>query len=280
MVNTSISSVQVIKKSQGIACSQSDLLAVEEPLEIRLGFGGLIDRKEKSISVTMRTPGQDLELAIGFLFTEGIINATHQVLSVRHCEHVKPEEHGNVIRVELQPEVEFDLSKLDRHFYTTSSCGVCGKTSIEAVHTTCGIILTANKVSENIIHQSPDKLREAQRVFEYTGGLHAAGLFSIDTGNLLLMREDVGRHNAVDKLIGALLNDENIKVEQTFILVSGRASFELVQKVVMAKIPIMAAVGAPSSLAADLAGKTGLTLLGFVRNESFNIYCGNERIEN
>ncbi len=280
MVNTSIGATEVINRKGGNAKRQPDLLAVEEPLEIRLGYGVLEERKEKPIAVTMRTPGHDHELAFGFLFTEGIIQSPKQILSIRYCEKVKPEERGNVIRVELQPEVEFDLSKLDRHFYTSSSCGVCGKASIEAVYTNCNAISSNNKVAEETVHHSPDKLREAQRVFEHTGGLHAAGLFSVETGDLLLMREDVGRHNAVDKLVGAMVNDENIKVAQTFLLVSGRASFELVQKAVMAQIPIMAAVGAPSSLAVDLARKSGLTLLGFVRNESFNIYCGEERVKN
>jgi FdhD protein len=277
MISTSVGATQIIKRSGGVAEVQPDLLAVEEPLEIRLGYGELIDRKEKSIAVTMRTPGHDLELALGFFYTEGIINAKSQVLSIKHCEKVKAEEKGNVLRVELQPEVDFDIKKLDRHFYTSSSCGVCGKASIEAVYTNCELIESANTIDEEIIHGSPDKLRKAQQVFEYTGGLHASGLFNLN-GDLLLIREDVGRHNALDKMIGALITDESINTDDTFVLVSGRASFELVQKAAMAHIPILAAVGAPSSLAVELAKTSGMTLLGFVRNNSFNIYCGESRV--
>ncbi|MEQ8925397.1 MAG: formate dehydrogenase accessory sulfurtransferase FdhD [Fulvivirga sp.] len=270
VTHTNISNVK-----NGSVMQKSDLLAVEEPLEIRIGYGDM-KREEKKIAVTMRTPGQDLELALGFLFTEGIIRSASNIVSIRHCENVKEEEQGNVVRVEVSPEVDINLAGLERNFYTTSSCGVCGKASIDSIHQQCERIKSDCVFAEAVIHASPQTLREAQNVFEHTGGLHAVGLFDT-TGKLILLREDVGRHNAFDKLVGAILNT-SIKPEEHFILVSGRASFELVQKAVMLGIPLMAAVGAPSSLAVDLAEKSNLTLLGFVRNNSFNIYTNTFRV--
>lgn len=273
-----VGKAEILKIGEGIPAIRPDLIAVEEPLEIRIGFGKEGQREQRSISVTMRTPGHDFELALGFLFTENIISAYDEVISIRYCQDAgKQEERENVVRVELSPEVQVDFKKIERHFYTSSSCGVCSKTSIDAVKTGCPVLHSSLKVDENIIHQAPAILRREQQVFEYTGGLHAAGLFS-QQGELIIMREDVGRHNALDKLVGAALVKQMVPLADYFVLVSGRASFELVQKSLMAGIPLMAAVGAPSSLAVALATDFNMTLLGFVRNHSFNVYCGRERL--
>ena len=277
MANTSVGPTEIIKISTKGRSQHPDLLAVEEPLEIRLNYGPLENRLEKAIAVTMRTPGHDHELAFGFLYTEGIVQDINQVVSISHCENVKEEERGNVIKVALHPEVSFDVTKLDRHFYTNSSCGVCGKASIEAVETGCKVLINHDQFSESVIHNAPNRLREAQKVFEHTGGLHAAGFFNLE-GKLKIMREDVGRHNALDKLVGAGI-EMKTDLAHGFVLVSGRASFELIQKAVMASVPLLAAVGAPSSLAVGLAKRMGMTLLGFVRNGGFNIYCGEQRIK-
>ena len=254
---------------------REDLLAVEEPLEIQLGYERKGWRVHKSISITMRTPGADRELAAGFLFTEGILTSAAQIEEI----HVS-EEDENVIRVELRSEVEVDLRRLERHFYTASSCGVCGKASIAALNLNgrqprplAGPIFDAA-----VIHRVPDTLRATQAVFEQTGGLHAAALFNTE-GDLDGLREDVGRHNAVDKLIGGqLLAGKSLPLSERGLFVSGRASFELVQKALAAGLPLLAAVGAPSSLAVELAQTHGMTLLGFVRNGRFNIYAGEKRI--
>jgi FdhD protein len=258
----------------------SDVLAVEEPLEIRLLYGPKEAREEKSITVSMRSPGQDVELAAGFLYTEGIITHPQQLLSVRHCSNIsKPEEWQNVIKVELAPDLKIDLDKLHRHFYTTSSCGVCGKSSIEAIRTASSPCLppASPLFRTTVVHQLPGLLEQAQSLFAHTGGLHAAALFSTG-GELILLREDVGRHNAVDKLLGAALFRDLLPLHHSLLLVSSRASFELVQKAVVAGLPIMASIGAPSSLAVQTASAFGLSLLGFVRNNRFNIYTGKERI--
>ncbi len=268
-------------KVQGMGHNTSpDLLAVEEPLEIRLGFGPPEAREQRSLSVTMRTPGHDHELVLGFLLTEGIIRSRQEFTHLEYCQDVrKPEEAGNVIRVELVPEAHPDWDKLARHFYTGSSCGVCGKSSIEAVHQqACAPLpLATPAVSATLIHELPKKLRAAQNVFEHTGGLHATAIFNT-AGELLLLREDIGRHNALDKAIGALQNNPELSPGNCIALVSGRAGFELVQKCVVAGLPILAAVGAPSSLAVSLAQESGLSLLGFVRQQRFNIYTGKQRI--
>lgn len=250
-----------------------DLLVAEEPLELRLGHGPVDDRQEIRLSVTMRTPGHDDELARGFLFTEGLITAADDLLRVAYCEDVKPEERGNVVRAELRPDIAVDPARWQRNFYTSSSCGVCGKSSIEAVHATCKrTIVPWGAVDSALITALPDRMRDSQTVFKHTGGIHAAALFN-KLGELLLLREDVGRHNAVDKVIGAAL-ERKMNVADCMLLVSGRAGFELVQKCVVAGIPLMAAVGAPSSLAVTLARESGLTLIGFLRGERFNIYAG------
>ncbi len=252
---------------------QPDELAVEEPLEIRLGYDQDGRRMHRSVSITMRTPGHDRELAAGFLFTEGIIDAPEQVAGIRGCGR------SNAVRVDLRPGVDVDLDRLERHFYTTSSCGVCGKTSMAAVRVACPNRPIEDRpvVEASVIHGLPSALRAAQPTFERTGGLHASALFDVG-GALLASREDVGRHNALDKLIGAQFLEGSTPLSTAVLLVSGRASFELVQKAAVAGIPILAAVGAPSSLAVELAREHGMTLLGFVREDRFNIYTGAGRI--
>ena len=249
-----------------------DLLAVEEPLEIRIG--------ERPVSITMRTPGREFDLAAGFLFTEGILLEREQIQSIRYTQpNGNSRQAHNSVTVELKPEVEIDLTGLERHFYTTSSCGVCGKTSIEAVEAKGCAVLARNgpAISSSTIHALPDTLRRSQAVFDRTGGLHASALFD-DCGKLIDLREDVGRHNALDKLIGSQFLEGKTPLGNRIVLVSGRASFELIQKAAMAGIPVLAAVGAPSSLAVELAQRVQMTLLGFVREGRFNIYSGSWRI--
>jgi FdhD protein len=278
-LKSSVKNIEVKRITNSDSEVRPDLLAIEEPLEIRIGFGAVGERHQKSLSITMRTPGHDFELTLGFLFTEGIINSFNQVESIKYCEDVgRQEEKDNVVRVELKPEVKIDFQKLQRNFYTTSSCGVCGKSSIQAVQQQCNLLPVQWQITPDVIHALPDKLREAQSVFEFTGGLHATGLFHHHTGKLVLLREDVGRHNALDKVIGAQLFEDKVPLSDYVVLVSGRASFELVQKAALAGIPLLAAVGAPSSLAVQLAQDTGITLLGFVRDNRFNIYSHPERI--
>ncbi len=257
--------------------SKTDTLAVEEPLEIRIGYIQNNRPIHKAISITMRTPGKDFELATGFLFTEGILKSNSQIKSIKHCG--KFPNNQNTVRIDLQENISVDLKKLERNFYTTSSCGVCGKSSLEALATGAKPIEKTGfpLVSYEIINELSLKLRDAQNVFDETGGLHAAGLFDVD-GNLLFLQEDVGRHNALDKLIGEQFLQEKLPLSDKILFLSGRASFELVQKAVMAQIPIIAAVSAPSSLAVEAAKEFGITLLGFVRDGRFNVYAGNERI--
>jgi FdhD protein len=262
------------------ATVHDERLAVEEPLEIRLGFTRDGRREAKSVSITMRTPGDDESLAAGFLFTEGVVASPDSIQEIRPCGPADSVSgRRNVIRVELTEDITFDFSRLERHFYTSSSCGVCGKTSIEALQS-CNppqLALSEPRIDARIIHAMPDALRAAQSVFDATGGLHAAGLFDA-CGALVGLREDVGRHNAVDKLLGEFFLARRTPLSRHALLVSGRASFELVQKSLMAGVPILAAVGAPSSLAVELANRFGMTLLGFVRNERFNAYSGEWRI--
>ena len=263
-MNRNILTVPVQRFEGDSSASFQDLLAVEEPLEIRLG--------DKTISITMRTPGQDAELAAGFLFTEGILEGPHQILDIQHAK--------NSIAVQINPDVEVDFERLQRNFYTTSSCGVCGKASIEALRIQgCPVLpRSSTAMDATLIHGLPQAQRNEQAVFQRTGGLHAAALFDLK-GNFILLREDVGRHNAVDKLIGAEMLAGRTPLSNTLLLVSGRASFELTQKALMAGIPILAAVGAPSSLAVETAQRFNMTLIGFVRDGRFNIYSGAERIQ-
>jgi FdhD protein len=263
-VSRNILTVPVLKVEDHSSLSVQDLLAVEEPLEIRLG--------DKTVSITMRTPGHDAELAAGFLITEGILSAREQIRTIdpRH----------NSVTVRLRAGEEVDFERLERHFYTTSSCGVCGKASIDALHVQgCRAVPHDTlKLAPETVHALPGTLRSGQSVFDRTGGLHAAALFDA-AGTLLLSREDVGRHNAVDKVIGAEFLAGNLPLSDKLLLVSGRASFELTQKAIMAGIPVLAAVGAPSSLAVETARRFNMTLLGFVRDTRFNIYSGASRIQ-
>lgn len=288
MASAATSTAEITRVSSSeTAVISSDLLAVEEPLEIRIG---LPDGTHRAVSITMRTPGNDGELAAGFLFTEGILQRPAQIKQIRHCglKIAKGTDsleravalNSNTIRVDLNEGVSVDLKSLDRHFYTTSSCGVCGKSSIEALRTGVQILPSNERlnVSANVVQSLPVMLRESQEVFERTGGLHASALFTAK-GKLDILREDVGRHNALDKVIGAKFMAGETPLSDSILLVSGRASFELVQKALMAGIPVLAAVGAPSSLAVELAAEYGMTLIGFLRENRFNIYCGAERIE-
>jgi FdhD protein len=262
--------------------SDTDLLAAEEPLEIVLAFGESNNRRRQSISVTMRTPtGNDFELALGFLLTEGVISSYKDVISVRYtASELDKTAQANIVQIDLQPSIKFDAEKLQRHFYTSSSCGVCGKTSIDMVQTTSCFWLKKGLpiVKSTILRTLPEKLRKAQAVFEATGAIHAAALFDTE-GVLIAVREDVGRHNALDKLIGWAMQHNRLPLSNHILLVSGRSSFELVQKALMAGIPILAAVGAPSSLAVQLANENGMTVVGFLKEHRFNIYSSFERIE-
>lgn len=264
------------------ASADTDALATEEPLEIVLVFGAAKHRQRQSISITMRTPtGHDFELAVGFLFTEGVIKNYKDVMSVRYTARELDETaQTNVVQVDLTPSVTFDVTTLQRHFYTSSSCGVCGKTSLDLVQTTSSFWLKKDVplVKSAVLMDLPEKLRAAQSVFEETGGIHAAALFDRE-GVLLAVREDVGRHNALDKLIGWALQQQLLPLSNYILLVSGRSSFELVQKALMAGIPIIAAVGAPSSLAVQLADENNMTVVGFLKHNRFNIYSSFERIE-
>jgi FdhD protein len=246
---------------------------VEEPLEIRVGG--------KALAVTMRTPGSDMELAAGFLVSEGVISGADHVLAQRYCAGATDEGLNtyNVLDVSLAAGVAPPDPSVERAFYTTSSCGLCGKASLDAVRTTARWSVAEDDVvvTAELLAQLPDRLREAQKVFDRTGGLHAAGLFTAD-GELVALREDVGRHNAVDKVVGWALQAGRLPLRQTVLLVSGRASFELAQKAWMAGIPVLAAVSAPSSLAVDLAEEAGMTLVGFLRGPTMNVYSRADRI--
>jgi FdhD protein len=269
-----------IRRVGSEAAVADDVVATEEPLEIRVGYTAADGRRvERSLSVTMRTPGRDQELAVGFLYTEGIIRSRQDVSSVGPCGPPAANGLVNVVRVELAPGVAVDLERLERHFYTSSSCGVCGKSSIEAVAVQGRYDLhaAALKIRGDVLGGLPAALKTQQAVFEQTGGLHASGLFDAE-GRILLVREDVGRHNALDKLIGNRLMAESLPLYDRGILVSGRASFELMQKAMMAGCPLLAAVGAPSSLAVELAQEFGMTLVGFLKRDRFNVYAGQDRV--
>lgn len=279
---SSIVDVPIVKMDRRRGRSeQRDELAVEEPLEIRLAWGAGARRAQRSLAVTMRTPGDDVSLAVGFLVSEGIVRSRADYVEAAHCgPAVREDGTSNVVKIALAPHVDVDWPAVERHVYTTSSCGVCGKTSLEAVRTASPhrAVPGTPRVAARILHGLPDALRAAQASFARTGGLHAAGLFEPD-GTLALAREDVGRHNAVDKVVGDAVRAGTLPLADRVLLVSGRASFELVQKAVMAGVPLLAAVGAPSSLAVELAREQALTLVGFVRDDRFNVYAGAERID-
>lgn len=270
--------VPVVRVRGDVAESALDQLAAEEPLEVRLRWGARRDARVQRLAVTMRTPGDDAALALGFLWGEGVIRSPDDVLDVAHTPVQGGRRDPNIVVVTLADGVRVDVGRLERHVYTTSSCGVCGKASLEAVATVGAPPLPAGpSLLPVTIHALPGALRQRQAVFEQTGGLHAAALFAPD-GSLVRVREDVGRHNAVDKLVGSFLEAGEAVPAEHGLLVSGRASFELAQKALMAGVPVLAAVGAPSSLAVDLAEAHGMTLLGFVRDGRFNAYTGAERL--
>ncbi|MGH3788443.1 MAG: formate dehydrogenase accessory sulfurtransferase FdhD [Pseudonocardiaceae bacterium] len=263
----------VLRLSADHRSRRPDQLAVEEPMELRVGG--------RALAVTMRTPGHDVELAHGFLLTEGAIGSVGDVVAARYCDAVDGDGRNtyNVLDVTLAPGIDSPPRGVDRNFYTTSSCGVCGKASLDAVrlHSRFSPADDPASISPDTLFALPDALRAGQRLFDSTGGLHAAGLFTVE-GRLLAVREDVGRHNAVDKVLGWALLDGHIPARGCVLMVSGRASFELVQKAVMAGVPMLAAVSAPSSLAVDLAAEAGLTLVGFLRGTTMNVYAGAKRI--
>ena len=264
--------ISVAKMRGKMRESVDDRVAIEEPLEIRLGYAVDGERHTSSVSITMRTPGHDEDLATGFLVSESIIRSAADVAIVKPCKG------DNAIRVELEAGVEVDLERLQRHFYTTSSCGVCGKASLDALRVV-GVepLVDRTRFPLDEVIRLPARLREAQTTFDETGGLHAAAAFN-PYGELLIVREDVGRHNAVDKVIGALLADGRLPATQLGLMVSGRASFELMQKALVAGMPMLAAISAPSSLAVELAQEFNVTLVGFLRGDTFNVYAGEERI--
>lgn len=273
-------SIEISKFGDAGITLKTDDVAVEEPLEIQVSSTSADGAAAKSVSITMRTPGADHELAIGFLFTEGIITSADQVLSVQHHGETDPDSGlRNVVRVDIDPNVDLHLDRLERHFYTTSSCGVCGKASLDALRVSGQSSLAAHQTlfSAKLLTDMPDIVREHQPLFSKTGGLHAAAIFGPD-GEIAIVKEDVGRHNATDKAIGALFSAGRLPANQMALLVSGRASFELMQKALVAGIPLLAAVGAPSSLAVKMAKEFNMTLIGFLRDGSFNIYAGSERI--
>lgn len=267
-------STRVHRIEDGIDRFRTDTLAAEEPLEIRVNG--------RPLTVTMRTPGHDFELAAGFLVSEGVIHAADDIASIRYCAGAVVDDVNtyNVVDVRLGVHVPEPSVSLERNFYTTSSCGVCGKASLDAVRTVARWSVDQDDlvVDPEFLTRLPIALRDAQRVFEDTGGLHAAGLFD-SVGGLLVVREDVGRHNAVDKVIGHALLEDMLPLRRTALMVSGRASFELLQKALMAGVPLLAAVSAPSSLAVELAREAGLTLVGFLRGRSMNVYAGAGRVQ-
>lgn len=275
-----IAKAEIVKVQGQQRSHLQDFVVAEEPLEIRLGFLKNGTRQQKSISVTMRTPGHDEELALGFLFTEGIIGSAAQVAGFSRPPVRWKQAKENVLVVELADGVSVDFGRLERHFYTSSSCGVCGKASIEAIRVQGRFELPEPlpTFEAEVLHKLPELLASRQSIFDCTGGLHGAALFDA-TGQLLLSREDVGRHNALDKLIGTALQQDLLPLSNSLVLVSGRAGFELVQKSVLAGAAALAAVGAPTSLSVELAEEAGMTLVGFLRNGQFNIYACPERIK-
>ncbi len=271
--------IEVIRVGAQSTESKPDLVVSEEPLEIRIGHGQEDKREQFSVSVTMRTPGNDEALCLGFLFTEGIINTMDEVTSVKYCEDLgRAEGMENLMRVELKPSVSISDEQFKRNFYTTSSCGVCGKASIDSIKVSCQPLSEEKiQVSKEVLFGLSESLRSSQDVFKHTGGLHASGLFDTQ-GTLIAHQEDVGRHNALDKLIGTGLIKDTLPFSEAVLVLSGRISFELVQKALRAGIQIIAAVGAPSSLAVSLAEEFGMTLVGFLKNDRFNVYSGKERV--
>jgi FdhD protein len=287
------SSARVWVVGEGAAELRQDQVATEEPLEIRLRAGlaervGPVpvftrrgqDPRQRTVAITMRTPGADFELAAGFLYGEGIVSSREEIVAISHCTDADLDEDKryNIVQVDLRRGVLPDLAALERHFYTTSACGVCGKASLEALKIRgAPVIAPGPVVDPAVLRALPEKLRAGQGIFAATGGLHAAALFDAE-GTLLALREDVGRHNAVDKLVGWALLEGRLPLSGQIVMVSGRTSFEILQKSLMAGAPVVCAVSAPSSLAIAVAREFGLTLIGFLRGERFNVYAGMERV--
>ena len=274
MVNKQVEQIIIQKISTGQVTEADDKVAVEEPLEIQLAYSIATGRMQKNIAVTMRTPGNDEELAAGFLFTEGIIKNAAAIQEIK-----QQSSDENRVLVTLHENILPVLANAARNFYSTSSCGVCGKASIDAIRTVSvyGDEQDDICIPAPVLYHLQDNLKKQQQVFEDTGGIHASALFNLD-GNFMMLREDVGRHNALDKIIGTALLKNELPLNKCILFLSGRASFELVQKTVMAGIKIIAAVGAPSSLAVEMAKEAGITLIGFLKNDRFNIYSGKQRI--
>ena len=270
------SKVRVRVVEDGRARVRPDALATEEPMEIRVVSGG----SRQTVAVTMRTPGADFELAAGFLYGEGIVSSPEDVKKISYCvdPDVDAEQQYNIVNVELRAGRKYDPRPLERHFYTTSACGVCGKASLEQLELRgCAVIPPGPEIAAEKIYSLPEKLREAQGLFEATGGLHAAALFDAE-GDLLALREDVGRHNATDKLVGWALLEGRLPLGDHAVMVSGRSSFEILQKCLTAGVPIVCAISAPSSLAVDVARRFNITLVGFLRGNRFNVYSAPERV--
>jgi FdhD protein len=268
--------VRVRVVEEGRARVRPDALATEEPMEIRLVSRGT----PQTVAVTMRTPGADFELAAGFLYGEGIVSSPEDISRISYCvdSDLDAEQQYNIVNVELRSGHSYDLRPLERHFYTTSACGVCGKASLEQLELRgCPVIPPGPELTPETIYALPTKLREAQGLFDVTGGLHAAALFD-EKGELVALREDVGRHNATDKLIGWALLERRLPLSNHVVMVSGRSSFEILQKCLTAGVPVVCAISAPSSLAVDVARQFGITLVGFLRGNRFNVYSGYERI--
>lgn len=273
-MSSPVENISIHKLTDSTIAEAADKVAVEEPLEISVEYSTSSGRMQKNIAVTMRTPGNDEELAAGFLFTEGIISGKEAIQEIRpsHADY-------NRVMVVLKENVAPSLNNANRNFYTTSSCGVCGKASIEAISVASAYTKTADTIRVNaaVLNRLPEVVKKQQHVFEETGGIHASALFDRD-GSFIQLREDVGRHNALDKLIGHALLNDLLPLNNSILFLSGRASFELLQKSAMAGIRFIAAVGAPSNLAVETAKENNITLVGFLRNDRFNIYSGNERI--
>lgn len=291
-MSDSISTTSIERVNGSALFPSTDMLAVEEPLEILLEYGPLQDRRLESIAVTMRTPGHDLELAAGFLVTESVIHEPADIDWCGYAENMRaepkdppesfvvlrPRSRSNVVQVRLAPHVEVSLANLSRNFYTTSSCGICGKASLLALETKCPPRLPNRfSIAVETLRLLPMRLRKAQAIFDHTGGLHGAALFDAE-GGLIALREDVGRHNAVDKLIGNQFRQGRVPLRDTLLMLSGRASFELLQKALIGGVSMVAAVGAPSSLAVQVAKKFDIALIGFLRDARFNVYHGAEHL--
>jgi FdhD protein len=267
---TAVRPERILRYENGAFGAREDRVSVEEPLEIRVG--------RTTLAVTMRTPGHDFELAAGWLVAEGIVRRPEEIVRIEHCREVRsPEEEGNVVLVRTTEPAEAHVDRARRILVTSSSCGLCGKGSIESIRGEFPAPDARARFEPGVLGRLPGILRTHQASFAETGGLHAAGIFTL-SGDLLVCREDIGRHNAVDKAIGLLFREGRLPLSESILLVSGRASFEIVQKALAAGIPIVAAVSAPSSLAVDLARSSGMALAGFLRDGGFNLYAGEQRL--